>query len=98
MVSPSWRNCRQQMSITFTNPNPLHCGAPKMTTEDQVNAKLRGVADALEGMKVGTAALQGHAPGPLYAIASGMWENDEGPEDWHAVASETQGIVAYFQQ
>lgn len=32
-----------------------------------------------------------------YALASGQWENDFGPPDWHAVASDSQGIIAYFK-
>ena len=27
----------------------------------------------------------------------GMWENDQGPEDWWAVSNDKEGIIAYFQ-
>ena len=36
-----------------------------------------------------------HTPGPLEVMASGMWDNDQGPREWHAIFSEKTGIIGY---
>jgi len=34
----------------------------------------------------------------VFVMAPGMWQNETGPEDWWAVATDDLGIVAYFWQ
>lgn len=55
-----------------------------MNTYDERRAKVRKTYSLDEWLE----AVQVHAPG--------MWENDQGPQDWWAVSDEDFGIVAYF--
>ncbi len=32
----------------------------------------------------------------IHVDASDMWENEEGPKSWCAVATDDDGIIAYF--